>query len=292
MKRTIILLLIVLIPLALAVSYVFVLNNRPGKPEPMPLHENEDIRIGALNINWLSFNNNASVTADVLLRSARENELDVLLLQEYKSHWQLDEKAFSKLFKGEYKYVSIQGECACISRFPIKEHKRTKFEDLSDSFSDIVLTLPGNRSVEIMAVHLMTTGISGFASSGAPDTAMGLGMVLTFIQNGDIRKNQAISLAHRAATVNRPLIIAGDFNCLPWAAPYREIHSAGLKDSFHDLGHGSGSTYRNLGNFARIDYMFYNDDFICTDSRIIDDLISDHKMVVSTFRMVQKEEGE
>ncbi|MGN1221114.1 MAG: endonuclease/exonuclease/phosphatase family protein [Candidatus Cryptobacteroides sp.] len=292
MKRTIIILLIVLIPLALAVSYVFVLNNRPGKPEPMLQHEKEDIRIGALNINFLSFNNNASLTADVLLRSAMENELDVLLLQEYKSHWQLDEKAFSKLFKGEYKYVSIQGECACISRFPVKEHKRMKFDDLSDSFSDIVLTLPGDRNVEIMAVHLMTTGISGFASSGAPDTAMGLGMALTFMQNGDIRKNQAISLARRSGTVNRPLIVAGDFNCLPWSAPYRQINSAGLKDSFHDLGHGSGSTYRNLGNFARIDYIFYNDVFVCTDSRIIDNQISDHKMMVSTFRMVKQEEGE
>ena len=291
MKRTIILLLIVLIPLALAVSYVFILNSRPGIQQPLPLHETEDIRIGALNINWLSFNNNASLTADVLLRSARENDLDVLLLQEYKSHWQLDQKAFSKLFKGEYNHISIQGECACISRFPIKEHKRMKFEDLSDSFSDIILTLPGNRNVEIMAVHLMTTGISGFASSGAPDSVIGLGMALTFIQNGDIRENQAISLARRTGTVNRPLIIAGDFNCLPWSSPYRQMHSAGLKDSFHEVGHGSGSTYRNLGNFARIDYIFYNDDLVCTDSRIVDDLISDHKMMVSTFRLVQKEAG-
>ena len=120
---------------------------------------------------------------------------------------------------------------------------------------------------------------------------LGLGMALTFIQNGDIRKNQAISLARCTGTVNRPLIIAGDFNCLPWAAPYRQMHSAGLKDSFHEVGHGSGSTYRNLGNFARIDYIFYNDDLVCTDSRIVDDLISDHKMMVSTFRLVQKEAG-
>ena len=35
----------------------------------------------------------------------------------------------------------------------------------------------------------------------------------------------------------------------------------------------------------RIDYIFYSDDFVCIDSRIIDDYISDHKMVVSSFLM-------
>ena len=89
----------------------------------MPLHENEDIRVGALNINWLSFNNNASVTADVLLRSARENELDVLLLQEYKSHWQLDEKAFSKLFKVNINMCPYKGNVHAFRDFRLRNIK-------------------------------------------------------------------------------------------------------------------------------------------------------------------------
>lgn len=284
MKRLIAISVIILIPLALATMYFKLLNSRPGTPGPVPEHKEQELRIGALNICHLGFNSDASVSAGVLLESALENGIDVLLLQEYKSHWKFDEKDFKALFRKKgYKHVSIEGECACISRYPVSSHKRVKFEDLSDSFSDILITLPGKKTVEIFAVHLITTGLNKFMDGSVPEEVAGIGAFSTFMSNGKIRKSQAVSLARRIERTLNPLIVAGDFNCVPWSAPYRQLTSVQMKDSFFEMGQGSGSTYRGIGDMLRIDYIFHGSEFECTDSRIIDDEISDHKMVVSTF---------
>ncbi|MGN1211500.1 MAG: endonuclease/exonuclease/phosphatase family protein [Candidatus Cryptobacteroides sp.] len=292
MKRFIVITVIILIPLALATMYFKLLNSRPGTPGPVPEHKEQELRIGALNICHLGFNSDASVSAGVLADSAQENEIDVILLQEYKSHWKFDEKDFKSLFRKKgYKHVSIEGECACISKFPISSHKRVKFEDLSDTFSNILVTLPGKRTVEIFAVHLMTTGLNNFTDGSVPQEVAGVGSVSTFLSNGKIRKNQAVSLARRIERTLNPLIVAGDFNCVPWSAPYRQLTSAQMKDSFFEMGQGSGSTYRGIGDILRIDYIFYGSEFECTDSRVIDNEISDHKMVMSTFVLSDEVKG-
>lgn len=283
MKRIIIISAIILTPIALVVLYLLLLNSRPGKPGPLPEHTEQELRVGALNIAWLGFNKDARTTASVLAESAVENALDVILLQEYREHWQFDEKEFAAVFKKDYKYVSIEGECACISKYPITSHKRVKFEDFSDSFSDILISVPGKRTVEIFAVHLMSTGLNNFTDGRIPEDVAGVGAIGTFLGNSDIRNNQAVSLSRRVERTLNPLIIAGDFNCVPYGTPYRKMTSVSMKDSFLEVGHGPGATYRRMGNLFRIDYIFHNSDLECIDSRIIDDEISDHKMVVSSF---------
>lgn len=282
MKKFLIILILVIIPVGLAGSFIFFLNNRPGKQIPIQPHMENELRIGALNVNWLGYNGNAEMTAEILAKSARDNELDILLLQEYKSHWQLDENSFTKLFRKDYKYIFIEDECVCISKFPVNSHKRVRFDDFSDSYSDIIVTLPDKRKVEIFAVHLMTTGINNF-TGGEASSMSGMGVSYTFFGNEDIRRNQAVSLVNRIQNVHFPLIVAGDFNCVPFAAPYRKMISSSLKDSFFTNGRGSGSTYRGLGNIFRIDYIFYGDGLQCIDSRIVDDNISDHRMMLSSF---------
>ncbi|MGM9785455.1 MAG: endonuclease/exonuclease/phosphatase family protein [Candidatus Cryptobacteroides sp.] len=291
MKRLLITLLI-LTPFVLAALYVFLLNNRPGESGTVPARQEQELRVGALNINWLGFNGNASMTTETLVASARANDLDIILLQEYKEHWDLDEKAFKAFFKKDYKHVSIEGECACISRYPITSHKRVKFDDFSDNFSDIKVKLPGGQVVEIFAVHLITTGINNFAGANAPQAMAGMEATYTFFGNGNIRKNQAVSLANRIRNVECPLIVAGDFNCVPASAPYRELISASMKDSFFEAGHGKGATYRGLGDFFRIDYIFYGSGLECTDCRIVDDGISDHRMVMASFVPGVEDEAE
>lgn len=285
MKKSIIISAIVLVPLVCTGLYFFLCNNRPGTVCPQPEHTPEMLRIGALNINWMSFNSDPEMTAGKLLQSAVENELDLILLQEYKESWNFDDKAFRKLFRKEYRHIDMEGECAIISKYPIASHKRVKFDDFSDTFSEIELKLPSGQIIKVLAVHLMTTGINNFTTGDMAKSISGVDVAYTFFGNGDIRKNQGVSLHRRAAAATLPLIIAGDFNCVPFSAPYRMMMDAGLKDSFFEAGRGSGSTYRGMGDLMRIDYIFYSDDFVCIDSRIIDDYISDHKMVVSSFLM-------
>lgn len=284
-KKKIGLFLLILSPFLLAAAYVLLLNDRPGTLTALPEHQKNEIRVGTLNANWLSFNSDASLTAKHLLSSAQAHKLDILLLQEYKSHWQLDEKAFTALFRKEFKYISIEDECVCLSKFPILSHKRIKYEDFSDNFSDLILQLPNGKKLRILEVHLMTTGINNFTDPNAPHAISGVGVGYTFFGNSAIRKNQSLSLVNYAENISSPLIIAGDFNCVPFSTPYRKMLLMNLKDSFFEMGKGKGSTYRGLKDLFRIDYIFYNEKLFCTDCRIVDDGISDHKMLVSTFTL-------
>ncbi len=281
MKRRIFVIVLVLIPFVLLFLYFFLLNNRPGTPLPLLEHSEGELRVATLNINWLGFNKKADATARRLAASARENSIDVLLLLEYKEHWNFKQKEFAAIFRKDYPYFSVEDECVCISRYPIKSHKRVKYCDMSGSFSDIKLTIDKDSELRVFAVHLVTTGINSFTNDDVEIVAQGVWS--TYFGNSEIRRNQAVSLSEKIGYVRTPLLVMGDFNSVPGSFPYRKMLSASLKDSFLSNGKGNGSTYRYLYDLFRIDYIFYNDDLECISSHIVDDEISDHKMVVSSF---------
>ena len=234
--------------------------------------------MGSLNVIYLSYNHNPRATAECLLQTAKEEKLDVLLLQEYKSHWDFDTTEFKKIFRKDFPYISIKDECACISRYPIKRHKRARYADFSGKYSDLSLDLPSEQDLRIFAVHMITTGVNAERVS-----------FTTLRGNAEIRENQAESLKRSVETVNSALLVAGDFNSVAGSKVYRKLLRAGLSDSFFKAGHGKGSTYREGVDFLRIDYIFNNEALNCVDSRVVDKGISDHKMIVSSFNFVRQE---
>lgn len=276
MKRKLFILIIFLLPVALCLGFVFLLNSRPGQtPAEIPP---SDIRVGSLNVIYLSYNRNPRVTTECLLQTAKEEKLDVLLLQEYKSHWDFDTTEFKTIFRKDFPYISIKDECACISRYPIKRHKRARYADFSGKYSDLSLDLPSEQDLRIFAVHMITTGVNAERVS-----------FTTLRGNAEIRENQAESLKRSVETVNSALLVAGDFNSVAGSKVYRKLLRAGLSDSFFKAGHGKGSTYREGVDFLRIDYIFNNEALNCVDSRVVDKGISDHKMIVSSFNFVKQE---
>lgn len=276
MKRKLFILIIFLLPVALCLGFVFLLNSRPGHtPAEIPP---SDIRVGSLNVIYLSYNRNPRATAECLLQTAKDEKLDVLLLQEYKSHWDFDTTEFKKIFRKDFPYISIKDECACISRYPIKRHKRARYADFSGKYSDLSLDLPSEQDLRIFAVHMITTGVNAERVS-----------FTTLRGNAEIRENQAESLKRSVETVNSALLVAGDFNSVAGSKVYRKLLRAGLSDSFFKAGHGKGSTYREGVDFLRIDYIFNNAALKCVDSRVVDKGISDHKMIVSSFNFVKQE---
>lgn len=276
MKRKLFILIIFLLPAVLCLGFVFLLNNRPGQtPAEIPP---SDIRVGSLNVIYLSYNHNPRATAECLLQTAKEEKLDVLLLQEYKSHWDFDTTEFKKIFRKDFPYISIKDECACVSRYPIKRHKRARYADFSGKYSDLSLDLTSEQDLRIFAVHMITTGVNAERVS-----------FTTLRGNAEIRENQAESLKRSVEAVSSALLVAGDFNSVAGSKVYRKLLRAGLSDSFFKAGHGKGSTYREGVDFLRIDYIFNNEALNCVDSRVVDKGISDHKMIVSSFNFVKQE---
>lgn len=263
------------------VWYYTCANNR-FFAEEIPTAEG-DLKVGALNVCGFRYLDNSAFVQEVLLATAKDNNLDVLLLQEFPTYPADMEARVLKQFKSYFPYISKKDECAVLSKIPILDHERKFFYDLSGSYSSITLGYSDSQ-FKVIAVHLRTTGLSTAQNGRAVesvDDALSLRMVMS--TNSDIRNVQAESIYNEVKNTPMPLIVAGDFNTLPFSKAYRIIKGDLLQDSFYETGKGKGSTYRLLKDQIRIDYILYNSGFYCLSSQILDEELSDHRMVVSTF---------
>ena len=91
-------------------------------------------------------------------------------------------------------------------------------------------------------------------------------------------QDEAVSaLLAALRAIDRPLILAGDFNSTPMAAPMRKL-GAHLGNAFDEAGRGFGFTFptpaRRLGTFGpvvRIDHILTSADFTAFDAAVLDE---------------------
>jgi len=81
-----------------------------------------------------------------------------------------------------------------------------------------------------------------------------------------------------------PAVAGGDFNAEPASAVYRRILDSGLRDAWTECGKGEGLTYPANKPVKRIDYLFLADPLQCSDARVIETTISDHRPLLVTVR--------
>lgn len=86
----------------------------------------------------------------------------------------------------------------------------------------------------------------------------------------------------RVSTIT-PVLVGGDFNSEPDSAVIRRVHEAGLRDAWTECGRGDGLTYPADRPTKRIDYVFLGGTLRCTDARVLDTQISDHRPVLVTI---------
>ena len=244
-----------------------------------------DFKIAHINAGgFTAVSPDSRSTVKMMLAAADSNDVDALFIQEYRPAWNFPEKDFIALARKHYPYVSVEDECAVLSKFPIISHERRSYADQSDRFSAVLLSVNG-REVRVFAPHLRTTGLNYFGYGrdlgNASNASRARGMVR---QNKQIRLAQAESLRDAVNYSLAPTIVAGDFNSLPWSRAMRKVMRVYLKDSFLKKGHGKGSTYRSMKDMARIDYILYDMHFECVDAEILPDELSDHRMITASFR--------
>ena len=264
-------------------AYFFCINNRyvfTSSADP-----GGDFKIGHVNIcGFTAVSADTKATARQMLQIADSRGVDALFIQEFRHAWNFSERDFIAMARKYYPYVSIEDECAVLSRFPIISHERKMFTDRSDKYSSVLIDVNG-RQVRVFAPHLRTTGLNYFGygrdMSNTNNTSRARGL---YRENKKIRVAQAESLRDAINYSVTPVIVAGDFNSLPWSKVMRKIQRFYLKDSFLKKGHGKGSTYRAMKDLARIDYILYDKNFDCVDAEILPDELSDHRMITASFR--------
>jgi endonuclease/exonuclease/phosphatase (EEP) superfamily protein YafD len=92
-----------------------------------------------------------------------------------------------------------------------------------------------------------------------------------------------------AAFAQGPVIMAGDFNATWGHAPFRELLSAGLRDSHVDLGQGLSTTWPRgiplLPSLFRIDHVLLSDGVEAVAVRNGEGPSSDHRPVIADLAL-------
>lgn len=102
----------------------------------------------------------------------------------------------------------------------------------------------------------------------------------------EINRLRDILIARRATGM--PLVLGGDMNATPDSAIVKTLIGFGLRDSWTECGVGDGLTYPADKPVKRIDYLFLMDALQCTDARVIETTISDHRPLIATVTSRQR----
>lgn len=302
-----------LLPLPFCWGYVTTLYRLGSKDTS---YHNNVFTVGTYNVRSFSSESSGFIAQDVMTTLSRQN-CDVVCLQEYRDDIPGDNSNVRARVKGIYEYCVLGGgDMAIFSRYPIRDHKEYKFEYSNNGWQWADIEVGTNLTVRVFNVHMETTGINSALHQMAKENAdidlddipmdpdaidtdrSAIGsrinndrvyrMLLGNYAFGlSVRSGQAISIANAKRESKHPIVLAGDFNDVPYSFTYKTL-KGDLTDGFTTGGHGFGATYRGARGFFRIDYIFADRRFPCFEYKNLDLTYSDHDPVVAKFDITPK----
>lgn len=100
-----------------------------------------------------------------------------------------------------------------------------------------------------------------------------------------VRKEQVEIIREMLSNDPYPFILTGDFNDVPNSYAYATIKGDNLQDVFLKKGFGIGRTFNNISPTLRIDYIFATKDFSIRQFNRIAKNLSDHYMLVADLQL-------
>jgi endonuclease/exonuclease/phosphatase (EEP) superfamily protein YafD len=98
------------------------------------------------------------------------------------------------------------------------------------------------------------------------------------------RSSQVEAISEHISSSPYPVIVCGDFNDTPVSYSYRMMRK-GLKDAFLSSGKGTGSTYKGIFPYFRIDYIFHDPNFTPLIFEKVEADLSDHYPILCIFEL-------
>ncbi len=234
-------------------------------PEPIadPVDASGDMRIATLNAG----DHRSKVSR--IVAYLQQLNADVVCLQEVSAEHLA---AFDEDLVDEYPYRAYQGKgldgLALLSKFPIRSAEKLRWTgQLAHQFAK--LNVDG-RTLNVINAH----PFASIAALGDKSPAA-----------EDVRQIAAL------ASQGEPTLVMGDFNSTDQTHAYHALESAGLNDAFRHVQGTFGPTFPVAWRFyrlpvpplVRIDFHWYTDHFVATESRVGPDASSDHLPLESTI---------
>ncbi len=284
------------------------------------IHENV-LTVGSYNVRMFSSEAAGYIAMDIV-QALHNDNCDIICMQEYRDEVPGTNSTVRSAVRDQYPYAVIgEGNMAILSRYPIRDHKEYKFEYSNNGWQWADIELSKHLKLRVVNVHMETTGINSALHQIAKESmedidlddmpidptseeakSMERSMFNSRVNNDrlyrlllgnyafglNVRSGQAIIIANELRDVTTPMILAGDFNDVPYSFTYNTL-LGNLVDGFTTGGHGWGSTYRGAKGLMRIDYIFADESYECYEYHTLDLTYSDHNPVVARYDIpVQK----
>ncbi|MCR4583031.1 MAG: endonuclease/exonuclease/phosphatase family protein [Prevotella sp.] len=223
------------------------------------------LKIASYNVAVFGRETSGFMAQDIL-SEMKKQKVDVLCMQEYSD--QSGDKKNSDSYKEYFPHMAVgNGDMVIYSRYPITKSKNIPFEMTNNSAMWAEIDVNG-QDFRVYNVHLETTGLNRTMHQASKIEMQGLQVNNNRLFEA-IYGNYTIGMMARAGQANivamdmreseKPLIVCGDFNDVPYSYVYNTM-LGDLADGFKECGKGFMSTFR--GNKAvRIDYIFHDKAF-------------------------------
>ena len=220
------------------------------------------LKIATYNVAMFQRETSGFMALDILAEMRRQ-KVDILCMQEYNET--SGDKKNSESYREYFPYMAVgRDDMVIYSRYPIKGSKPILFDYTNNSAMWADVEVKGNM-VRIFNVHLQTTGISGTMHQAAnlrmQNTAIDNNKLITaFFGNYTLgmmlRATQAITVSNEKRSSEKPAIVCGDFNDVPYSFVYNTM-LGNMVDGFRECGSGFMYTFRGKKP-VRIDYIFHD----------------------------------
>lgn len=254
---------------------------------------------------WPKHNEKFSEIADFI----HSQNLDIVCIQEF-SNGDRDFPTVKRLthefkfshthfFKTNWTRGDVKGGIATFSKYPIVHHESVKSTTDGDNIILITDVLIKTDTIRLINCHLQSNKFSigeykfiedmnSFDTKVYKNTKIESNLKSLLEVAERMRKaynwrvGQAETLVQLIDNSPYTTIVCGDFNDTPSSYIYRKV-CRHMHDSHRVAGSGWQNTYRRFWPGIRIDYILYNGNITCTNSKVPAYDASDHRPVVGEY---------
>ncbi len=225
-----------------------------------------------LSYNVMLFNNNWGPNREELIINsvqwARDNPSDIKCFQEFYQDFTTPSKNALKILSKdgayEHAFLPVDGNpkkrafgIAIFSKFPIINSGKV-FDNKKNNgamFADIKIR---QDTIRVYNTHLESMNIRAADLNNLEGIKSQYRSTIKKLKEGiQMRASQARILKDHIGNSPYPVILAGDFNDLPYSYTYFSFKEV-LNNAFEEMGRGFGFTYNKVLFFLRIDNIFFD----------------------------------
>jgi len=243
--------------------------------------EQEGIKLLSYNVKWFvdARDDNYQAALDWI----EEVDADIICFQEFYPYKGIAEKIQNKGYRLSMDKDRFNN--AIFSKYPIvNDGLLLESRSLNNiRFVDLVIN---SDTVRVYGVHLQSMGIDPNKIQDTEGIQNEYDNVKSkFLFSSTSRTKQIKALMDHVALTNYPVLIAGDFNDVPFSYNYFQFRKR-FENSFEKEGRGLGVTFNRNIPYLRIDNQFFSKEFKIKAFKTVDNIYySDHFPLIGIYEL-------